>query len=111
MLTSKGRAGGKKGNSAKPAESYRRPEAESPMRPDVGAQAQFKRKGPPVHLILETKGLDLLEEVKRAAAERWVAAVNADGTYGRWKFGLVKRVSEINEILTRSASQKVNTGG
>jgi len=66
---------------------------------------------PPAHLILETKGFDPLEEIKRAAAERWVAAVNADGTYGRWKFGLVKRVSEINEILTRSASQKVNTGG
>jgi type III restriction enzyme len=65
---------------------------------------------PPVHLILETKGFDPLEEVKRAAAERWVAAVNADGTYGRWKFALVKRVSEINEILTRSVSQKVNTG-
>jgi adenine-specific DNA-methyltransferase len=48
MLTSKGRAGGKKGNSAKPAEPYRHPEAESPMRPDVGTQAQFKKKKPPV---------------------------------------------------------------
>ena len=35
-------------------------------------------------MILETKGYDPLEEVKRAAAQRWVAAVNADGTYGRW---------------------------
>ena len=32
---------------------------------------------PPVHLILETKGYDPLEEVKKAAAERWVDAVNA----------------------------------
>lgn len=48
MLTSKSRAGGKKGNSAKPAEPYRHPEAESPMRPDVGTQAQFKKKKPPV---------------------------------------------------------------
>jgi hypothetical protein len=39
----------------------------------------------PVHMILETKGYDPLEEVKREAAERWVAAVNADGTYGRCK--------------------------
>ncbi len=110
MLTSKGRAGGKKGNSAKSAEPYRHPEAESPMRPDVGTQAQFKKNRPPVHLILETKGFDPLEEVKRAAAERWVAAADADGTYGRWKFALVKMVPEINEILTRSASQRVNTG-
>jgi len=48
MLTSKSRAGGKKANSGKPAEPYRHPEAESPMRPDVGTQAQFKKKKPPV---------------------------------------------------------------
>ena len=42
---------------------------------------------PPRHLILETKGYDPLEEVKRAAAERWVAAVNADGTLPKRKFG------------------------
>jgi hypothetical protein len=48
MLTSKRRAGGKKGNSAKPAEPYRHLQAESPMRPDVGTQAQFKKKKPPV---------------------------------------------------------------
>ena len=35
---------------------------------------------PVCHLILETKGYDPLQEVKCAAAERWVAAVNADGT-------------------------------
>jgi adenine-specific DNA-methyltransferase len=30
------------------AESYQHPESESPMRPDVGTQAQFKKKKPPV---------------------------------------------------------------
>jgi adenine-specific DNA-methyltransferase len=30
------------------AESYKHPESESPMRPDVGTQAQFKKKKPPV---------------------------------------------------------------
>jgi type III restriction enzyme len=30
---------------------------------------------PAVHLILETKGYDPLEDVKRAAAERWVASM------------------------------------
>src|SRR5881409_4064219 len=29
------------------ARSYRHPEAESPMRPDVGTQPQFKKKKPP----------------------------------------------------------------
>jgi adenine-specific DNA-methyltransferase len=35
---------------AKPqqAENYKHPESESPMRPDVGTQAQFKKKKPPV---------------------------------------------------------------
>ena len=34
----------------------------------------------PSFLILETRGYDELEEVKRQAAERWVTAVNADGS-------------------------------
>jgi type III restriction enzyme len=54
---------------------------------------------PTVHLILETKGYDPLEEVKRAAAERWVAAVNADGTYGQWRYKLLKRVTDIDAAL------------
>jgi hypothetical protein len=40
---------------------------------------------PMTHLILETKGFDELAEVKAAAAERWVAAVNADARYGTWR--------------------------
>lgn len=31
----------------KPAKSYKHPESESPMRPEVGTQAQFKKKLPP----------------------------------------------------------------
>src|SRR5437773_8577638 len=31
----------------KTAESYLHPEADSPMRPEVGTQAQFKKKKPP----------------------------------------------------------------
>ena len=37
-----------------------------------------------VNLIIETKGFDDLAEVKTAAAQRWVAAVNADGRMGTW---------------------------
>ena len=58
------------------------------------------KTGPlPHHLILETKGWDPLEDDKRAAAERWVAAVNADGTYGQWDYRMAKRVAEVREIL------------
>jgi len=53
----------------------------------------------PFHVIFETKGYDPLEEVKKAAAQRWVAAVNADGTYGRWAYALTKKVTEVNELL------------
>ncbi len=58
---------------------------------------------PPSHLILETKGWDPLEEVKRASAERWVAAVNADGTYGRWKFGVAKKPEEVRGLIADAA--------
>jgi type III restriction enzyme len=61
------------------------------------------KSDPPVHLILETKGFDPLEEVKREAAERWVAAVNADGTYGTWRYALAKKVSEVAGLITSAA--------
>ena len=56
----------------------------------------------PHHFILEIKGYDPTEEVKRAAAERWVAAVNADGAYGRWQYGVAKKVSDLSQILENS---------
>jgi type III restriction enzyme len=51
------------------------------------------------HVILETKGYDPLEDVKRAAAERWVAAVNAGGSHGTWCFRLVKKPTDIPTLL------------
>lgn len=59
---------------------------------------------PPRHLILETKGYDPLEDVKRAAAERWVAAVNADGTFGPWQFAVAKKVSAIPALIQAACS-------
>src|SRR5438105_7216391 len=46
-------------------------------------------------LIIETKGYDPLEEVKRGAAERWTKAVNAEGSFGRWTYMLAKKVTDI----------------
>jgi type III restriction enzyme len=55
------------------------------------------------YVILETKGYDPLEDVKRAAAERWCAAVNADGAYGHWSYAVAKVVSQVTVQLDNSA--------
>jgi type III restriction enzyme len=52
-----------------------------------------------LHVILETKGYDPLKDVKRQAAERWVAAVNADGRFGRWRYQLIEKISDITSKL------------
>jgi type III restriction enzyme len=50
-------------------------------------------------LILETKGFDELAEVKSAAAERWCAAANADGQFGRWRYAMARSVGQVRTIL------------
>ena len=57
-----------------------------------------------LHMILETKGYDPLEDVKRAAAERWVAAVNAEGSYGRWAYRIAKKTTEVSGIITAASA-------
>jgi len=56
-------------------------------------------------LILETKGFDPLAEVKQAAADRWVAAVNADGRYGHWLYDMIHKPEE----AIRSIHESVDT--
>ena len=58
---------------------------------------------PQRHLILETKGFDELEEVKRAAADRWVRAVNAEGGFGVWDYKVAKKVSEVPQLISDAA--------
>jgi type III restriction enzyme len=60
------------------------------------------RNRPGFHLILETKGFDPLADVKKAAAERWVAAVNADSRFGTWQFALARSIEQVRQILTES---------
>ena len=55
---------------------------------------RLKQEGS-VHLILETKGYDPLTEVKAQAAQRWVAAVNADGSYGSWHYAVARKPEEV----------------
>jgi len=52
-----------------------------------------------VHLILETKGYDPQEEVKAAAAQRWVDAVNAEGSFGEWRYAIARNPNEIPSIV------------
>jgi type III restriction enzyme len=52
------------------------------------------------HVVLETKGHDPLEAVKAAAARRWVAAVNADGGYGKWGYRIAHYPSaDVRSVL------------
>lgn len=48
---------------------------------------------------VETKGFDHLGDVKAAAAERWVSAVNADGAFGRWSYATARKVDEVRKPL------------
>lgn len=56
------------------------------------------------HLILETKGFDDLADVKAAAAERWVAAVNADGRFGTWRYTMARSIGAVRERLDAMAA-------
>lgn len=51
------------------------------------------------HLILETKGYDELAEIKAQAAQRWVDAVNAEGTYGIWKYAVARMPEEVGKRI------------
>jgi type III restriction enzyme len=61
------------------------------------------RCNPVLYLILEKKGYDPLAEVKTAAAHRWVAAVNADGRFGKWVDEMIGQPSEVTSALEKRA--------
>ena len=50
-------------------------------------------------LILETKGYDRLAEVKQQAAQRWVAAVTAEGRHGNWQYAMVRRPGDARAAI------------
>ncbi|HKF47859.1 MAG TPA: hypothetical protein VKB38_10925 [Terracidiphilus sp.] len=60
---------------------------------------------PGITLILETKGYDPRADVKKGAAERWVAAVNAaaktdpERTHGHWRYAMVRQVGDVPGVL------------
>jgi len=58
------------------------------------------------HLILETKGFDPLAEVKREAALRWVAAVNAEGSFGYWQYAMARSVGEVAGLISAAIERR-----
>lgn len=64
----------------------------------------------PKCLILEIKGYDPLEDVKCAAAERWVAAVNAEGSYGAWSYAIAKRPADVPGAIDAVAGANRTAG-
>lgn len=56
--------------------------------------------GEPLTLIIEVKGRpDPQVQEKRQAAERWCAAVNAEGSFGRWGYAIVRDPKETTEVV------------
>jgi hypothetical protein len=52
------------------------------------------------YVIMETKGCDPLEDVKRAAAERWCAAVNAASGHGEWSCTLARKPEQVRALTS-----------
>jgi type III restriction enzyme len=62
-----------------------------------------------VTLILETKGgRDEKAEVKEQAAQRWVAAVNAGGRYGEWRYSVCRDMNAIPALLSETTSKQTS---
>jgi type III restriction enzyme len=40
--------------------------------------------------------------VKNAAADRWVDAVNAEGSYGRWAYAMARKTTEVPKIIVKA---------
>lgn len=60
----------------------------------------------PFTLILEVKGRpDSDEGIKAEAAQRWVAAVNAEGSFGRWGYAIVRDPKETFAVVDQWAGQ------
>jgi len=61
------------------------------------------RGEPTRYLILESKGFDPLMEVKQQAAIRWVNAVQADGSYGRWYYAMARKPEDVRTRIEETA--------
>ena len=60
---------------------------------------------PDLHIIVETKGYDERLAEKRAAALRWISAVNQDGRYGRWDYLMLRDKAKIAEEINEKFAE------
>ncbi len=67
------------------AQAYRHPEAESPLRPDVGTQSQFKKKKPPVTYRYDSS---------LSPALSWDGQ-NPARELGEWLVGLIEKAADL----------------
>ena len=58
------------------------------------------------YFILETKGYDLLRDVKKNAAIRWCNAVNADGKHGYWQYAMTG-LKEVRQLINEAAANVI----
>ena len=69
------------------------------------------RNTPSYTVIMEVKGYpDPLQDVKAEAARRWVAAVNADGTFGRWDYAIVRDPTHVADELNAFDAEAERVG-
>lgn len=61
-------------------------------------------------LIVEVKGKLGDAEIKLAAAQRWVKAVNRERTFGQWQYHLVKHPADLMKLLTELTGQDAGLG-
>ena len=77
MSAKKGKGTPRKAAATKREADYRHPEAQSPLRPDVGTQAQFRKKKPPAAYRYDSSLSPALDwDGQNAARERGEAAIN-----------------------------------
>ena len=82
------------------AENYRHPEADSPLRPDVGTQPQFRKKRPPVTYRYDSS---------------WSPALDWDGQnpareLGEWLIGLIEKAAALPSPHEFAKPQEFNGG-
>jgi hypothetical protein len=44
--------------------------------------------------------IDPWTDLKVAAADRWIRAVNADGIFGEWQFSISKKITDVLELIS-----------
>jgi adenine-specific DNA-methyltransferase len=91
------------------AESYRHPEAESPMRPDVGTQAQFKKKKPPATYRYDSSLSPALDwdgqNSAREIGERQLSVIEEKLSVARRQLSVEKTSTADLEVAAASLGQ------